>query len=117
MEFFQVVRERRPAVDVGFGVAGIIFWGLVGSPFGGVGRVTGFKTLYLAACEKIERNDLEARHEYAMNFADACDSYGGCAFRTLCCARDPQDFISNYTHYRWDPLALKPVSEQPSQEP
>lgn len=75
------------------------------------------KTLYLAACEKIERNDLEARHEYAMNFADACDSYGGCAFRTLCCARDPQDFISNYTHYRWDPLALKPVSEQPSQEP
>lgn len=48
---------------------------------------------------------------YGYNFADACDSYGGCAFAPLCIARDPEPFTSNYTRYRYNPLEVLPVEE------
>ncbi len=44
-------------------------------------------------------------------YADACTSYGGCAFTTLCLAKDPEPFFSNYVRHRWDPLAKQPVKE------
>jgi len=46
-----------------------------------------------------------------MNLADACSSYGGCAFTTLCEAKRPQPFFSNYIRHRWDPLSRNPVTE------
>lgn len=48
---------------------------------------------------------------YPYNFADACASYGGCAFASLCLAKDPEPFFSNYIRHRWDPLAKQPVKE------
>lgn len=44
-------------------------------------------------------------------YADACTSYGGCAFTTLCSARDPEAFFGTYARHRWDPLAKQPVKE------
>ena len=70
---------------------------------------------------KTEGNSGWSTHEYQehieaqsfpYNFADACSSYGGCAFATLCSARDPTPFFSNYIRHRWDPLAKQPVKEQ-----
>lgn len=49
---------------------------------------------------------------YPYNFADACSSYGGCAFATLCSAKDPEPYFTNYIHHRWDPLAKTPVKEE-----
>jgi hypothetical protein len=46
-----------------------------------------------------------------MNLADACTSYGGCAFTTLCSAKRAQPFFTNYIKHRWDPLARNPVIE------
>jgi PD-(D/E)XK nuclease superfamily len=48
---------------------------------------------------------------YPYNFADACSSYGGCAFDTLCAAKDPEPFFSNYVRHRWNPLNKQPVEE------
>jgi hypothetical protein len=53
----------------------------------------------------------DRKSHYAMDFADACDSYGGCAFRTLCSQYDPEPFTSNYIPHRWNPLARQPVEE------
>ena len=53
--------------------------------------------------------ELEAQFPY--NFADSCSAYGGCAFATLCLAKDPEPYMSNYAHYRWDPLAKQPIKE------
>lgn len=58
---------------------------------------------------KAGNTDYEALYPY--NFADACSSYGGCAFSTLCAARDPEPYFSNYVRHRWDPLAKQPVQE------
>lgn len=52
-----------------------------------------------------------ATNRYPYNFADACSSYGGCAFTSLCAAKDPEPYFSNYLNYRWDPLAKQPVKE------
>lgn len=48
---------------------------------------------------------------FPYNFADSCSAYGGCAFATLCLAKDPEPYMSNYAHYRWDPLAKQPIKE------
>jgi len=46
-----------------------------------------------------------------MNLADACSSYGGCAFTTLCSAKRAEPFFTNYVLHRWDPLSRNPVIE------
>ena len=48
---------------------------------------------------------------FPYNFADSCSSYGGCAFSTLCLAKDPEPFFSNYVKHRWNPLNKQPVEE------
>jgi hypothetical protein len=45
------------------------------------------------------------------NFADSCNSYGGCAFAPLCLAKHPEDWEVNFVKHRWDPLAKQPVKE------
>lgn len=49
---------------------------------------------------------------YPYNFADSCSSYGGCAFATLCSAKDPEAYYNNYIRHRWDPLAKTPIQEE-----
>jgi hypothetical protein len=60
---------------------------------------------------------IDRKSHYSMDFADACDSYGGCAFRTLCSQYDPEPFVSNYILHRWNPLARQPVEETSIQSP
>lgn len=48
---------------------------------------------------------------FPYNFADACSSYGGCAYSALCLADDPEPFFSNFIRHRWDPLSKNPVKE------
>jgi hypothetical protein len=67
---------------------------------------------------KVWRERFDARTDGAllegfwdMNLADACSSYGGCAFAGLCAAKRPQNFFNNYIRHRWDPLARNPVIE------
>lgn len=40
------------------------------------------------------------------DFADACGSFGGCDFRTVCTMNDPDDWLqgSNFMHNPYDPL-------------
>lgn len=58
-----------------------------------------------------ESADAIAEVVYPYNFADACGSYGGCAFSTLCLQRDPEPFFTNYIRHRWNPLLKQPVEE------
>lgn len=46
------------------------------------------------------------------DFADACSSYGGCAFRDLCGAADEQNWYANYNVRRWNPLLKNPIAEE-----
>jgi len=38
------------------------------------------------------------------NFGDSCSSYGGCAYTTLCTAKEPEPWFSNYEVEVWNPL-------------
>lgn len=51
---------------------------------------------------------------YSYNFGDSCSSYGGCAYTTLCLAKDPEPFFTNYIRHRWNPIAKQPVEELPN---
>lgn len=66
----------------------------------------------IVASYKALKADPEAlTFAYPYNFADACSSYGGCAFATLCSVASPEDFLNNYVHYLWDPLAKQPMKD------
>lgn len=71
--------------------------------------VQAIKDHYLNSSKEL--HPIDRKSHYSMDFADACDSYGGCAFRTLCSQYDPEPFTSNYIHHRWNPLARQPVEE------
>jgi hypothetical protein len=47
---------------------------------------------------------------------DACSSYSGCEYRTLCAAHDPEPFFSNYVQIRYNPIAKNPLTE-PARSP
>jgi hypothetical protein len=46
------------------------------------------------------------------NLADACTSYGGCAFRTICGSPSPERWYGNYVVKRWNPLAKQPIDPE-----
>lgn len=69
--------------------------------------ITHITTAYRDARDGVVSGD----YAFPFNFADACSSYGGCAFVPLCCAKDPQAFFGNYVKHRWNPLAKQPVEE------
>jgi len=48
---------------------------------------------------------------YPFNFADACSSYGGCAFISLCLAKEPENYFNNFTRFVWNPLAKQAIKE------
>jgi hypothetical protein len=59
-----------------------------------------------------EANNVDpSKINFPYNFADACTSYGGCAFVLLCSVKDAEPFFSNYVRHRFDPLAKTPVKE------
>lgn len=43
--------------------------------------------------------------QYNFDLSDACNSFGGCTFSSLCLSRDPEMWIpSQFSHNPWDPL-------------
>jgi hypothetical protein len=46
------------------------------------------------------------------NFADACNSYGGCVFRTVCDSPSPERWYGNFTVRRWNPLLKNPIETE-----
>lgn len=46
------------------------------------------------------------------NLADACTSYGGCAFNELCNSANEASWLHNYTVKRWNPLLKNPIGEE-----
>lgn len=45
------------------------------------------------------------------NLADACSSYGGCMFRDVCSAPDPEPWLANFEVRHWNPLNKNPTEE------
>lgn len=46
---------------------------------------------------------------YDQNFSDSCSAYGSCAFKSLCSAHDPENWIEGRFGVRdWDPLKKVP---------
>lgn len=45
------------------------------------------------------------------NLADACTSYGGCAFRLPCSSAEPSRWYDGYTVRRWNPTKKNPIAE------
>ena len=45
------------------------------------------------------------------NFGESCTAYGGCQFRSVCGAQDPDAWHSNYVVRHWSPLNKNPVEE------
>lgn len=98
---------------------------------GGVVRGIGIlKTkITLAEAHKVYSNELISRwHEqlrrdlqrlvgmwnenyWDYNLADACSSYGGCAFRLPCSSADPSRWYDGYTIRRWNPTLKNPIAE------
>lgn len=48
------------------------------------------------------------------NLADSCTAYSGCSFTSLCSSPNPENWYSNFSVKRWNPLDRNPVSEKPS---
>ena len=51
----------------------------------------------------------EIKHSYkhnkfGYNFGDACGSYGGCSYKDLCTANEPERWMSNYEIRIWNPI-------------
>lgn len=46
---------------------------------------------------------------FDFNLADACTSYGGCAFNGLCGNPNEENWYGNYTIRRWNPLQKNPI--------
>lgn len=44
-----------------------------------------------------------------INLDDACNDYGGCAFRTLCESHEPEVWLDTYKKRQWDPIAIDPT--------
>lgn len=60
---------------------------------------------YAETIEKLKMlNWMYTHNEWRFNFGDACTSYGGCTFATLCTAHNPAEWFSNYSVEVWDPL-------------
>jgi len=48
------------------------------------------------------------------NLADACTSYGGCAFRLPCSSDAPERWYSGYNIRRWNPILKNPIADETS---
>lgn len=46
------------------------------------------------------------------NLADACTSYGGCAFRLPCSSDSPERWYAGYSVRRWNPLLKNPIAQE-----
>jgi hypothetical protein len=66
---------------------------------------------YKQLCRDIERMKqswLEGYWDY--NLDESCNHYGGCTFRQICLAQNPQSWLeTNFERRRWDPLLRKEI--------
>lgn len=62
---------------------------------------------FASTCDTIESLILAWKKSYWRKaFDHACDDYGGCAFRAVCQAREPQGWLdTNFQRRVWNPLA------------
>lgn len=44
-----------------------------------------------------------------VNYDEACNAYGGCAFRILCESHQPEAWLDSFKTRSWDPLAIDPT--------
>lgn len=51
------------------------------------------------------------------NLADSCTAYSGCAYVPLCQSPTPENWYSNFSVKRWNPLDRNPINEKPSSLP
>lgn len=67
---------------------------------------------WLAQLSRDVNNQIRAWESgvYDFDFADACNSYGGCPFKKLCLVSDPEAWFSDYETRNWDPLKLDHVA-------
>ena len=49
-------------------------------------------------------------------FDDACNHYGSCQYKPLCRAKDPLDWMDDYSERHWNPLAKNPTDPQETPE-
>lgn len=60
---------------------------------------------FTETCNKLHTLNWIATHnEWRYSFGDACTSYGGCQYNTLCMANQPEQWMSQYAVEVWDPL-------------
>ena len=64
-------------------------------------KILQMKGLYQATKEN---PNMQAEDIWMMNFADSCNSYGGCSFVDLCTSKDPSDWYGDFGNSRWNPL-------------
>jgi hypothetical protein len=50
-------------------------------------------------------------HYWDFNLADACTTYGGCAFRLPCSSEAPERWYAGYNVKRWNPTQKNPIAE------
>lgn len=49
---------------------------------------------------------------YNYNLGDACSAYGGCSYKVLCEANNPEEWVSHFAVSKWNPIARDPLREQ-----
>ncbi len=49
---------------------------------------------------------MEQEGHWPYDFADACNSYGGCPMKDLCEAKNPESWFSNYEVRIWNPVSM-----------
>ena len=54
---------------------------------------------------------VECWHEgyWDYDLAEACNSYGGCPFMSLCTVSNPNEWLNEYEYREWNPLDLNPA--------
>lgn len=56
-----------------------------------------------------DATDANSRHKFwPYDFADACNSYGGCSYRELCRSQNKPQWYSDFARRAWDPLSKDP---------
>jgi hypothetical protein len=53
-----------------------------------------------------EMNQCYEAQVWNYNFGDACTSYGGCSFKELCLAENPDLWLNNFEPRTWSPIPL-----------
>jgi len=56
------------------------------------------------------------RGRWPYSYGDACSSYSGCPYMTLCTSAKPENWIGDYTKRYWNPVAKNPTAPPEEEE-